>query len=506
MAARLRALGLRHDAAAAELVSVRALLAAGETTGPVPRPGAGEPLDVRLLRRLVNADLALSRGSRALAFSQLRQGLSALDEHRRRCGSLEMRVGASALGVELARTGLDLAFERGTPGLVFNWSERCRARAFRVRGVRPPADPRTRDLLAEFRQLSRDPRAGARLAQLERRLREQEWQRDGGGDSEDHVPMRELRAELAAAGRTMISFVTRGDRLAALTIGGTSARLVDLGDTAVVRETAQRLLSDLDALTGWKLPTSIEDVLRESADWHLAKLQDHLLTPLRIDLDAVVVVPCGGLATIPWGLLPLLRGRAVSVAPSATAWVLAHRSRTTSRVSALLVAGPRLDHAETEVNELARIYPSGLKLVGEHATVRATLHALDGVGVAHLATHGRHEPDNVLFSCLDLADGPLLAHDLQDLASPPGHVVLSACDVGQAAVRPGDEILGLTAAMLYVGTTTVVSSVARVPDDLAVPVMAEYHRAVIGGADPAQALASTSAADQLVPLVCFGAG
>ena len=85
-------------------------------------------------------------------------------------------------------------------------------------------------------------------------------------------------------------------------------------------------------------------------------------------------------------------------------------------------------------------------------------------------------------------------------------MVLSACDVGQAAVRPGDEILGLTAAMLHVGTTTVVSSVARVPDDLAVPVMAEYHRAVVGGAEPAQALAATSAAEQLAPLVCFGAG
>jgi CHAT domain-containing protein len=172
----------------------------------------------------------------------------------------------------------------------------------------------------------------------------------------------------------------------------------------------------------------------------------------------------------------------------------------------LLVAGPHLEHAETEVNELARIYPGGVRLAGEQATVQATLRALDGADVAHIATHGHHEQDNVLFSCLDLADGPLLAHDLQDLVTPPRHVVLSACDVGQAAVRPGDEILGMTAAMLYVGTTTVVSSVARVPDDLVVPIMTEYHRAVVAGAGSAQALAATSAADLLVPLVCFGAG
>jgi CHAT domain-containing protein len=128
------------------------------------------------------------------------------------------------------------------------------------------------------------------------------------------------------------------------------------------------------------------------------------------------------------------------------------------------------------------------------------------VDIAHLVAHGHHEPDNVLFSCLDLADGPLMAYDLARLKVAPRHVVLSACDVGQATVRAGDEALGFTAALLHSGTSSVIASVARVPDDLVVDVMSAYHRALTAGAAPARALADASPAESRIPLVCFGAG
>ncbi len=92
----------------------------------------------------------------------------------------------------------------------------------------------------------------------------------------------------------------------------------------------------------------------------------------------------------------------------------------------------------------------------------ATLQALDGAPLAHLAAHGHHDRENFLFSRLDLADGPLMAYDIQQLTAAPRHVILSACDVGRTVVRPGEEILGFTAALLYIGTATVISSVTRV--------------------------------------------
>jgi CHAT domain-containing protein len=127
---------------------------------------------------------------------------------------------------------------------------------------------------------------------------------------------------------------------------------------------------------------------------------------------------------------------------------------------------------------------------------------MDGAPVVHVAAHGHHDTQNVLFSRLELADGPLLAHELQRLATAPGHVVLSACDVGRAVVRAGDELVGFTAALLHAGTASVVASVARIPDEQGPALMAAYHRAIAAGASPARALAALPTP---TPFVCFGA-
>jgi CHAT domain-containing protein len=222
------------------------------------------------------------------------------------------------------------------------------------------------------------------------------------------------------------------------------------------------------------------------------------------------VVPTRALFGLPWGLLPDLRGRPVTVAPSASAWLFARRSRLAAGhpgdAMPLLVAGPGLVHADREIEEIARIYPASKPLYGTEATVESTLHALEGAPIAHLAAHGHHERDNVLFSRLDLADGPLMAYDVQRLTRAPQQVVLSACDVGRTVVRTGDEILGFTAALLYAGTASVVSCLARIPDDAAAAVMVAYHRAIATGAEPARALAAASLTQPLASFACFGCG
>jgi CHAT domain-containing protein len=99
-----------------------------------------------------------------------------------------------------------------------------------------------------------------------------------------------------------------------------------------------------------------------------------------------------------------------------------------------------------------------------------------------------------------------MAYDAQQLAAPPGQVILSACDVGRSVVRPGEELLGFTAALLYIGTATVISSVARVRDEAAVGIMTAYHQRLTAGARPAEALAEAAAAEPFSPFVCFGSG
>jgi CHAT domain len=528
LAARLRGFGLDGDAALAELLSARALIAAGqpEEAGriiAVTHRQAGMPLAGRLLRRLVRAELAESRHRPSAALAELRAGLALVQDRRGRLGSIDLQTGVGALGADLAGAGLRLALESGSARLVFAWLERSRAQAFGVRPVYPPADPHAAAILAELRQLSwlireaelsgaRDPVLVSRQAELQREIREHDWKAAGLGDAAAPAGLGEVTAALAESGQTLVGIVARPGGMAAVVAGSGSrgpARLVRLGDFEAAAEAARRLGTDLDTLAGRRLPARLEAVIRESARHQATALADEVIAPLLPYLGdgGVVLVPAGPLADVPWGTLPGLRGRPVTVCPSASSWLAAwQRGQAERGGPALLVAGPGLEHAAREVTGIAGCYPACRPLLGEAATTRTVLPALDGAPLVHLAAHGHHDQENFLFSRVDLADGPLMAYDIQRLTAAPRHVVLSSCDVGRTTVRPGEEILGFTAALLYIGTATVTASVTRVGDEAAVGTMAAYHRLLASGTRPAEALAAATAGDQFSPFVCFGAG
>jgi CHAT domain-containing protein len=76
---------------------------------------------------------------------------------------------------------------------------------------------------------------------------------------------------------------------------------------------------------------------------------------------------------------------------------------------------------------------------------------------------------------------------------PPEVVVLAACDVGRSAVRAGDELIGLSATFLALGTSQVVASVVPVPDAETVPLMVAFHRRLAAGTPTVPALAAAQA-------------
>ena len=530
LAERLRGLGLATDAEMAELLAARALLAAGRVDearrwlAAVRRRGAPVPLAVSLLRRLARAELAEREGRSGTALAEVRAGLALVQTRRGRLGSVDLQTGTAALGADLAAAGLRLALERNSAPLVFAWLERSRAQAFRVKPVRPPADPQAAAALAELRQLGylirkaelrgkRDPRLVAMHAELQREIKERDWQASGGGLADAQSSLGEVSAALEESGQTLVGILARHGRMLAVLVRRGSVHLVGLGDVEAAAEAARRLNADLDTLAGRLLPARLEAVIRESIRHQIQVLTAEIAEPLRSWLGdgGVVFVAAGALASIPWSVLPDLRGRPVTVSPSASSWLASWLSGRAAAgrppdVPPLLVAGPDLEHAVREVTEIAKSYPDCRALLAGRATVSAALHALDGAPLAHLAAHGHHERENFLFSRLDMADGPLMAYDIQRLAAAPRHVVLSSCDVGRTVTRPGEEILGFTAALLYIGTATVISSVTRVADAAAVSQMATYHRLVAAGARPAEALAEAALTEQFSPFVCFGGG
>ena len=194
------------------------------------------------------------------------------------------------------------------------------------------------------------------------------------------------------------------------------------------------------------------------------------------------------------------------VAPSATAWLAASRQAERGSGPVVAVAGPDLAHSEQEVARDRPVVARGRGCwPAPTAAAPSVVSALASATVVHVAAHGQHQPENPLFSSIRLVDGPLFAYELDHTSRAAEHVVLSACELGQATIRVGDEALGLTSVLLRLGTRSVISGVARVHDDVAAEVMTRYHAALATGVDSAQALAvACSGSSTPAPFVCFG--
>jgi tetratricopeptide (TPR) repeat protein len=514
--------GLVDDAREAGMCAVRARIDAGDLAGAgsaCPRPRRGEPVTARLGVRGLRADLALAAGRRARGLAELRTGLRELHRYQATFGSLDLRTAVSRHGNALARRGLTVALAGGRAAEVFAWSERARALASRLPPVVPPRDPVTAELLEALRftrtelrdaELSgRDvPGLRVRAAELERRIRRRSWYTTGSGEVAEPVRYRQVRAGLDS--ESLVAHLLVDGDLHALVTTARGGHVVPLGPAGPLLSRLRQVRADLDVLASTGLPTVIDAAVRRSLRSGLADLAHRLWDPLagRCGSGTVVLVPSGPLTAAPWTLLPGLRGRELVVARSATTWFRDRdplRSTPSGRASPVcFVAGPDLARAEEEVRAAAALWPSSLVLVGPAATAAAVRSAFAGPGLVHVAAHGVHEAGNPLFSSLVLGDGPLFGYDVTGGPPVPHQVVLSACDLGRVTTRPGDEVLGMTAALLHAGVRSVLAGVARVNDDVACEVMLAYHRGLRSGLSSAAALAAAIGDRQDAPFLCFG--
>jgi tetratricopeptide (TPR) repeat protein len=474
------------------------------------------------LRRRLAGDV---RGSQRA----LRRGLVLLDEHRASLGASELRALSGAHGKALAEEGLRAAVAAGRPSEVLIWAESWRAGALRMTPVRPPEDPRLADALAELRVVAADletaltgGRATGSLRQrqlrLEQRVLELTRRVSGDGGAVSRPPaVRALAGELGDG--ALVEFVTSDDELLAVVVAAGRATLHRLGGVAGVDRELRMLRFAVQRLV--TLPGDVPGraSVRASAEHAAGLLDARLLAPLarRIGDRPLVVVPTAAVNGLPWSVLPSCHGRPVTVAPSATVWLRAELTGEVDTGRPVLAAGPNLPGAPAEIAAIGEHRAGARVLIGADATVEAVAAALDGAPLAHVAAHGSFRTDNPLFSSLELADGPLTVHDLeQRVRTPPSRVVLSACDTGMSAVRPGDELMGFTAALLGLGTRTLVAPVLPVPTEVTTPLVVELHRGLAAGLGPAAALAAAQHAHAAsgddgafaasAGFVCFGAG
>ena len=523
--------GLRHEARRARLIAAEAHLllgdapAAGRDVGDAADLRSRDPVVDRLRVRRVRAALADAGGHRAAADRELRTAVRDLQREVGLLGSLELRSAIAVHAQQIALVAVGRAVEGGDPRRVLDWAETTRALSSHPAPVTPPRDPEVSAWLQELRHVRAeaptgpdgelDARHRSRVAELERRLRQRAWQREGTTGRQDPgvrtAPVARLTDALHESGGAMLAVLGYRGTLLAVVLGDGPARLCPMGPLAVTVADARAVRADLDLLAVTGRPPDIAAVARCSLAHGLARLSEQLLGPVA-GLDPsrpLLVAPSAALSLVPWGMLAGLRGRTVTVSPTGTSWL---RGRPQSwfgpgtRVEAVL--GPGLQHGDAELGSVAGAWRAAtVTRLPDAVQARA---AAARAEVFHVAAHGVHEPQSPLFSYLLMADGPLFGHELHDLHRPPRHVVLSACELGCAETTAGDERLGMTAALMQAGVGSVVAGVARVDDGVSALVAGAHHRGLAAGLAPAAALAGALAGlpegSPPAPFVCFGSG
>jgi tetratricopeptide (TPR) repeat protein len=499
----LRRLGCRADAVRADLLAADLMVSLGDAdradsllrrVAPAIRTSVILQPEALRVRALVEA----ARGHRGRARRAVNLGVRLLAGHQAVLGALELRAHAAASSDGLAEVGVSMAIVDHRPRELLAHLESTRRTVSLLPAARPPDDDALADLLARLRVVSaqvRDagPDVGRRAeldaarSSLERRIRSHVRRAPATGTRAD-VPLATSLARLGE--RMLIEYANLRGQLYAVSVVDNRARLHELGPV-------DGLVGDIDGCSH-----ALHRLNRQQGSDASRAAAADLLDSLRVDLAKrllparvlrsgrpVVIVPTGVLHALPWAALPGLAGRPVSVAPSCTGWAIAVAQATATEHVAL-IAGPGLTHAEREVEALAGVHSGASVLVGEDASADRALAAIGKSDLAHLACHGAYRADNPLFSTLRLDDGPLNAFDLERCPAIPRTVILSACNVAMGAPAGGGALLGLATALMTFGAGSVIAPLTPVSDERVVAAMVQLHRGILGGQDPASALAT----------------
>ncbi|MFD5560517.1 CHAT domain-containing protein [Kitasatospora griseola] len=170
--------------------------------------------------------------------------------------------------------------------------------------------------------------------------------------------------------------------------------------------------------------------------------------------------------------------------------------------------GPPLPGAGPEAALVAELFPDGLRLDGEQATVERVRRALNRHSWVHFSCHGVSDPASPSNSGLVLHDGRLSALDLSARRPVDAELAfLSACSTSQGGLDLPDEAVHLAPSFQLAGFAHVVGTLWSVSDKIARHVTGEFYTALSEDAaeglpfDPSLALhhAVRSLRERLLP-------
>lgn len=201
--------------------------------------------------------------------------------------------------------------------------------------------------------------------------------------------------------------------------------------------------------------------------------------------DIIWLVPHSFLHYLPLHALKvegqyLIERNPVCYTPSASVMKYCREKRRQERPQrTLILADSRADkpllHARQQGVAIQQLLTPNAELyLGEQATkellTRRLSEAKAEIGILHLACHGNFNVEQGLKAGIELAPAEdltakdLTTEDIFGLEMNADLVTLSACGSGVNENRPGDELIGLTRALIYAGTPSVVVSLWSVEE------------------------------------------
>jgi Uncharacterized protein conserved in bacteria len=217
--------------------------------------------------------------------------------------------------------------------------------------------------------------------------------------------------------------------------------------------------------------------------------------------DIIWLVPHNFLHYLPLHALQvegryLIERNPVCYTPSASVMKYCHAKRKDRREKALILADSRSDRLHTQEQGMAikeLFQPDAELYIGNEATKNLLVQKLQqskaDIDILHIACHGNFNALEALKSGIQLArEENLTAEEIFGLELNLDLVTLSACESGINANKPGDELIGLTRALIYAGTPSVVVSLWEVEQISTSILMSKFYQNLKDRANKVEAL------------------
>ena len=234
------------------------------------------------------------------------------------------------------------------------------------------------------------------------------------------------------------------------------------------------------------------------------KLSSNLIKPILAAIaekNEWIIIPDGILCYLPFESLPDPEGQGWLLEKTAISYQFSikflnnnqtqeHKIARNASILALAPFAPR-DNGGQLVNELQPLPASaeeisglsGKILLGNAATKKAFLEAMDQYPIIHLATHARSDVQNSAASYVSFypAKGSKLEDNLylEELyglnMERTRLVIISACETGQGELVANEGIISIARAFTYAGCSSVINSLWKADDQSTADILNKFH-------------------------------